>query len=201
MRLSEWRASGPSKEASSAKIAALVDPILGALGAEPDPHCWVAWAEEPAVRYTIFVPTPAGLIVSFVRVNVPGEGPRASSKLIRWSRVQLGELAIETQGGHRLLSFQVEQQVIHGSDQVADRVAQFASELFASIDGRPLPPPTAVKRRPAAAAKGGPRAAAKAAGTAAIRPGAAGTKPAATSSAKPAAKPAGKASASVGRSR
>jgi hypothetical protein len=199
MRLSEWRASGPSKEASSAKIAALVDPILAALGAEPDPHCWVAWGEEPGVRYTVFVPTPAGLIVSFVRVNVPGEGPRASSKLIRWSRVQLGELAIETQGGHRLLSFQVEQQVISGSDQVADRIARFAGELFAAIDGRPLPPQTAAKRRPATvgAKGGGSRAAAKAAGTVAIRPAAAGTKPAATSSAKPAAK----ATASVGRSR
>jgi hypothetical protein len=202
MRLSEWRATGPSKEASSAKIAALVDPILGALGAEPDPHCWVAWAEEPAVRYTIFVPTPAGLIVSFVRVNVPGEGPRASSKLIRWSRVQLGELAIETQGGHRLLSFQVEQQVIHGSDQVADRIARFAGELFAAIDGRPLPPQTAAKRRPAAAGpKGGPRAGGKAPGTMAIRPAASGTKAAGTSPAKPAAKPPGKAKASVGRSR
>jgi hypothetical protein len=57
----------------------------------------------------------------------------------RWSRVQLGELAVETQGGHRLLSFQVEQQILRGADEDADRVARFAIELFAAIDGRPAP--------------------------------------------------------------
>jgi hypothetical protein len=139
MRLSEWRASAPHKDAASAKVSALVDPVLVAFGADPDPHAWVAWGEEPRVRYTIFVPTPAGLISCFVRVNVLGEGPRASAKLIRWSRVQLGELAIETQGGHRLLSFQVEQQVLRGADAEADRVATFALQLFAANDGRPLP--------------------------------------------------------------
>lgn len=164
MRLSEWRASSPIKEAGSAKVAAVVDPVLRALGAEADPSCWVAWGDEPAIRYTIFVPTPAGLVASYVRVNVPGEGPRASAKLIRWSRVQLGELAIETQAEHRLLSFQVEQQVLKGADQKADRIARFALELMAAVEGRELPPEAAPKRRsagktaagrPAAAAKGG----------------------------------------------
>lgn len=198
MRLSEWRASGPSKEASGAKIAAIVDPILLALGAESDPHCWVAWGEEPGVRYTIFVPTPAGLITSFVRVNVPGEGPRASSKLIRWARVQLGELAIETQGGHRLLSFQVEQQVIHGADGVADQIARFAGELFAAIDGRRLPETSATKRPPARVlAKAGPKAGGRPAATATT-----GAPPTAKAAAKPAAKtaakPAARAKASAG---
>jgi hypothetical protein len=147
MRLSEWRATSPVKEAGGTKVALVVDPVLRALGAEPDPECWVAWGDEPAVRYTIFVPTPAGLIASFVRVNVPNEGPRASAKLIRWSRVQLGELAIETQADHRLLSFQVEQQVLKGADQKADRIARFALELMAAVDGRVLPPES--KRRPA----------------------------------------------------
>jgi hypothetical protein len=147
MRLSEWRATSPVKEAGGTKVALVVDPVLRALGAEPDPECWVAWGDEPAVRYTIFVPTPAGLITAFVRVNVPGEGPRASAKLIRWSRVQLGELAIETQAEHRLLSFQVEQQVLKGADQKADRIARFALELLAAVDGRVLPPES--KRRPA----------------------------------------------------
>ena len=147
MRLSEWRASSPSKDAGTAKVAAIVDPVLRALGAEPDPECWVAWGDEPGVRYTIFVPTPAGLIAGFVRVNIPGEGPRASAKLIRWSRVQLGELAIETQADHRLLSFQVEQQVLKGADEKADRIARFALELLAAVDGRVLPPDTRPKRR------------------------------------------------------
>lgn len=140
MRLSEWRAASPNKEAASAKIAAIVDPILVALGAGPDPTCWVAWGEEPAVRYAILVPTPAGLITCYVRTNVPGEGPRASAKLNRWSRVQIGELAVESQGTHRLLSFQVDQQVLNGADDRADQVAAFALALFAAIDGRPAPP-------------------------------------------------------------
>jgi hypothetical protein len=151
MRLSEWRASGPSKEAASAKVATIVDPILVALGAGRDPECWVAWGEEPAVRYAVYAPTAAGLITCYVRVNVPGEGPRASAKLVRWSRVQLGELAMETQGSHRLLSFQVEQQVLNGADKTADQIAAFALGLMAAIDGRPAPvPATATRRGPAA---------------------------------------------------
>jgi hypothetical protein len=140
MRLSEWRATAPSKDAVSAKIAAVVDPILLALSAGPDPHCWVAWGEEPANRFTVFVPTDPGLIACFVRVNVAGEGPRASSKLIRWNRVSIGELSVETQANHRMLSFQLESQVLRGVDEEADRDAAFAIRVIAAIDGRPLPP-------------------------------------------------------------
>lgn len=140
MRLSEWRAAPPHKDAVGPKIAAVVDPILTALGAGPDPHCWVAWGDEPAHRYTIFVPTEPGLISSFIRVNIPGEGPRATTKLIRWNRVAIGELAVETQAGHRILSFQLEQQVLRGVDAEADRAAAFGLRVIAAIDGRPLPP-------------------------------------------------------------
>jgi hypothetical protein len=170
MRLSEWRASSPSKEAGSAKVAATVDPVLWSLGTDPDPHCWVSWGEEPGVRYTIFAPTAAGLVAAYVRVNVPGEGPRATGKLIRWSRVQLGELSIETQANHRLLSFQVEQQVLHGSDEKADRIARFALELLAAVDGRTLPPEPASKRGATrkASAKSGTKAT-RASGVAAPR--------------------------------
>jgi hypothetical protein len=158
MRLSEWRAAAPSKEAVAAKVAAVVDPVVAAFDVGLDPECWVAWGEEPAQRYSILIPTPAGLVTCYVRVNVPGEGPRAAAKLLRWNRVQLGELAIETQGAHRLLSFQVEQLVLRGADQEADRVAAFALDMFAAVDGRPAP-----EHRAASAA--GPRA----------RPGAAAT--------------------------
>ena len=139
MRLSEWRADAPSKEAVAAKVAAIVDPVVAAFDVGLDPDCWVAWGEEPAQRYSILIPTPAGLVTCYVRVNVPGEGPRAAAKLLRWNRVQLGELAIETQSAHRLLSFQVEQLVLRGADQEADRVAAFALDLFAAVDGRPKP--------------------------------------------------------------
>lgn len=139
MRLSEWRASPPHRDAAGPKIAAVVDPVLRALGAGQDPHCWIAWGDEPQVRHTIFVPTEPGLIATSVRVNVPGEGPRATTKLIRWNRVTIGELAVETQAGHRMLSVQLEQQILRGVDAEADRIAAFALRVIAAIDGRPLP--------------------------------------------------------------
>src|SRR5688500_7646561 len=139
MRLSEWRAASPAKTAADPKGNAIVDPVLRALGADAEAEAWVVWGEEPATRYTIFAAAPAGLVACYVRVNVAGEGPRASGKLIRWSRLQVGELAVETQGKHRLLSFQVEGQVLQGADDLADRISRFAILLFASIEGRPAP--------------------------------------------------------------
>jgi len=136
MRLSEWRAGAPSKDAVVPKVTAVVDPVIAAFGVGEDPDGWIAWGEEPGQRYTILVPTDAGLVTCYVRVNVPGEGPRAAAKLLRWNRVQLGELAIETQGAHRLLSFQVEQLVLRGADAEADRIAAFAMDLFDAVDGR-----------------------------------------------------------------
>ena len=159
MRLSAWRAAAPHRDAATAKVAAVVDPVLATFGAEPDPHCWVAWGDDPAVRYTILVPTDPGLISCFVRVNVSGEGPRVSTKLVRWNRVAIGELGLETTGAHRLLSFQVEQHVLRGVDAEADRVAAFALRLIAAVDGRPLPPVEERARRRAATARRGGTAA------------------------------------------
>jgi len=152
MRLSAWRAAAPHPHAATAKIAAVVDPALLGFGAEPDPHCWVAWGDEPTVRYAIFVPTDPGLIHCFIRM-IPGEGPRATTKLIRWNRVAIGELAAESQGGRRLLSYQIEGQVLRGIDAEADRIAAFALRVIAAIDGRPLPPFEETGRRRAAAAR------------------------------------------------
>jgi hypothetical protein len=140
MRLSEWRATAPAREAVTPKVTAVVDPVLSSFGAEPDPDCWIAWGEEPANRFAIFVPTEPGLIACFVRVNVAGEGPRATTKLVRWARVSIGELGMETQAGHRMISFQLESQVLRGVDGEADRAAAFALRVIAAIDGRTLPP-------------------------------------------------------------
>ena len=175
MRLSEWRATAPAKDAVSPKVGAVVDPVVTALGAVPDPHCWVAWGEEPANRYSLFVPTDPGLIVCFVRVNVPGEGPRATTKLVRWSKVTIGELSVETQAGHRMLSFQLESQVLRGVDAEADRAAAFALRVIAAIDGRPLPSVEAEAGRPKAASTSVPRNAVGA--TSRVTSNAAGTKP------------------------
>ncbi len=171
MRLSQWRATAPARDAASAKVSAVVDPVLAALGAGPDPHCWVAWGEEPANRYTIFAPIDPGLIVCFVRVNVPGDGPRATTKLARWNRVSIGELTVETQAGHRMLSFQLESQVLRGVDAEADRAAAFALRVIAAIDGRPLPAVDALE-----GGKKGSRSGA-AAPVATKAPGKAATKP------------------------
>jgi hypothetical protein len=146
MRLSSWRATAPSREAMSAKVLAVVEPVLASLGAEPDPHGWVQWGDDPSGRWVVLVPTAAGVVVCHVRVNVSGEGPRAAGKLVRWSRLQLGELAVETQGGHRVASFQVEGQVLRGADEQADAIAAFGMTLLAGVDGRTVPPPAEARR-------------------------------------------------------
>ena len=183
MRLSQWRATAPARDAVTAKVSAVVDPVLLALGTGPDPHCWVAWGEEPANRFTIFVPTDPGLIVCFVRVNVPGDGPRATTKLARWNRVSIGELTVETQAGHRMLSFQLESQVLRGADAEADRAAAFALRVIAAIDGRPLPPDDSGGAAKGARSKAGSGPQKKAPATALVKTA---TGPAKRAAAKPA---------------
>ena len=159
MRLSDWRASPPTRESMTLKVLGVIEPVLTAMGAEKDPSCWVLWGDDPSIRYSILVPTAAGLVICAVRVNVPGEGPRASAKLVRWSRVQLGELAVETQAGHRVTTFQVDQHVLRGADAVAERIAGFALALLAAVDGRPMPDlgGTRPRRARAAGARGAPK--------------------------------------------
>jgi len=148
MRLSEWNAAAPHKDSVNPKVLAVVEPMLAMLGCEPDPPCWVAWGDDPGMRYMIFVPTDAGMVQVNVRVNVPGEGPRASGKLIRWNRIQIGDLAVEMQGGHRILSLQLEGQILRGTDVAADQVAEFVLDVLAGIDGR-------ARAVPAGRSKGG----------------------------------------------
>ena len=159
MRLSEWRAHAPVKDAVTPKVSAIVGSALVTLGAEADPECWVVWGDDPSSRYALLVPTPSGLVVVNVRVAVPGEGPRAGGKVVRWPRVQVGELAVEIQGGHRLVTFQVETHVLNGADAAGDAIAAFAQTIFAAIDGRPAPAPAKGRATPA---KGGSKAGATA---------------------------------------
>jgi hypothetical protein len=126
---------------------------LALLGAERDPECWIVWGDDPGARWTMLVPAAAGLIQVSVRVNVPGEGPRSAGKLIRWHRVQIGELSTEVQGGHRLMTFQVESHLLHGADADADAAAAFVGSLFAAMDGRTL-----TARAPDVIELSGPRA-------------------------------------------
>jgi len=137
MRLSEWPERAPHQGSMTPKVLAVLKPVLASLGAKADPSCWVAWGDDPAARYTVLAPTPAGLIQAVVRVNVPQEGPRASGKLIRWNRVQTGELAVETAAGHRLINFQCENVILRGSDDEVETISKFALEVFAAIDRQP----------------------------------------------------------------
>ena len=159
MRLSDWHADPPHRDATAARVVAVVQPVLVAMGAEPDPFCWFVWGDDPQARYSLLIPTAPGLVVVNVRVNVPQEGPRAAGKLIRWNRVQVGELAIETvTGGHRLMSFQVEGNVLRGSDAEADAIAAFALQLFNAMDGRPIDAGAAAPSKRASTAKRTPAA-------------------------------------------
>lgn len=137
MRLSEWQARTSHRDSMTEKILDPARDALALLGAERDPEsCWIALGDDPGSRWTLLVPIAAGLVQLNIRVNVPGEGPRAAGKLIRWHRVQIGELSTEIQGGHRILTFQVEQQLLHGADAEADHLGSFVEALFAAMDGR-----------------------------------------------------------------
>ena len=138
MRLSQWRGEAPTREAMSQKVLAVVTPVLSDLGAPGDPECWVYWGEDPGVRYSILAPTLRGLAQCHVRVNVPGEGPRSSGKVVRWPRVQIGELSVEVTQGHRLVTSQVEGLVLRGVDDEGDRVAAFILALYDAMDGRQI---------------------------------------------------------------
>lgn len=137
MRLSDWRSVAPGKDPLSPRVTTVVVQALSVLGAAEDPACWIVWGDDPGVRYTILALANAGLAVIAVRVNVPQEGPRALGKLVRWSKIQLGEVAIEVGGGHRVMSAQVEGQILRGADEQADAIGEFLDRLLAAIDGRP----------------------------------------------------------------
>jgi len=136
MRLSDWRASPQGEKVMTDKVASAYGPAMEVLGAEADPVAHVVWGDDPAHRYVILAATAAGLVVVNVRVNVPQEGPRASARLVRWSRVQVGELSVEAHHGHRHVTSQVENIVLQGSDEEADDIGGFMSHLLAAVDGR-----------------------------------------------------------------
>jgi len=136
MRLDEWAEEAPAAEAVAPRVLGVVRPVLAALGVPDDADVWVVWGDEPTTRWVVLAPTAAGLVTASVRVNIQQEGPRAAAKLIRWPRVQVGDLAIEMQGLHRVVATTVEGQVLRGVDDVADRIARFVSAIYSAIDGR-----------------------------------------------------------------
>jgi hypothetical protein len=136
MRLSDWEATDRGRKVMTEKVAEAYRPAMAVLGTEPDPVAHVVWGDDPDVRYVILAAGEAGLVVVNVRVNVPQEGPRASAKLVRWSRAQVGELSVEAHHGHRHVTSQVENHVLQGSDDDADGIGAFVAHVLARIDGR-----------------------------------------------------------------
>ena len=80
MRLNDWSARAPIRGSVAPKVLAVAESALAALGASPDSECWAIWGDDPAARWMLLAPTPAGLVTAHVRVNVPQEGPRAAAK-------------------------------------------------------------------------------------------------------------------------
>jgi hypothetical protein len=139
MRLSEWRKTAPTKESMSDRVLAVLRCVLVDLGSEPDPECWVAWGDDPESRYSVLASTVAGLVTVVVRPADP-EGPRATAKLIRWSKVSVTELGVEASGGRRIVGVQVESFVLKGVDEEADRICEFVRGLIAGIENRGTAP-------------------------------------------------------------
>jgi len=135
MQLGEWRKTAPNRDCMSNAVLNALKPVLSDLGAPADPECWVEWGDDPEFRYSVMVPTRAGLISAAVRLNA-GSEPRVTGKLIRWTRLQASELSVESSGGHRIVAVQVEGQVLKGTDADADRVCEFVRGLVAAMDGR-----------------------------------------------------------------
>jgi hypothetical protein len=136
MLLSEWRKTAPNRESMSNKVFAALKPVLADLGADGDPSSWVLWGDDPEFRYSVLVPTPAGLIVAAVRLGGGPEGIRVTGKLVRWGKLAVGELSVESAGGHRIVATQVEGLVLKGTDEEADQICGFVRGLLAGIDGR-----------------------------------------------------------------
>jgi hypothetical protein len=151
MRLSEWRARAPRREALGPKVRAVLEPVLGTLGAGGDPDAWISWGEDAAYRFVLLVPTAAGLATCTVRPTGAAGGPRVSAKLVRWGRVQVGDLDVDTQQGHRLATIQVEGLVLRGVDAEADELGRFVAALASATDGRTLPLAAPAPARRAAA--------------------------------------------------
>jgi hypothetical protein len=120
----------------SDRVLAVVGPVLVDLGAERDPECWVAWGADPDLRYSLLAPTLAGLITAAVRFSSPEDGPRVIAKLVRWSKVSVSELALDAGGDHRMVAVQVENLVLKGLDEEADRICEFVRILIAGVDDR-----------------------------------------------------------------
>ena len=151
MLLSEWSSVAPNSGCMNQAVLDALAPVLSDMGAGEDPECWVAWGEDPDYKYSVLAPTAAGLVMVAVRLN-PGSdaGPRATAKLVRWPKIQIGEFSIEAADGHRVVAVQVEGLVLKGTDEAASSICEFVRGLIAGSDGRAVSGPMVVQAAPEA---------------------------------------------------
>ena len=140
MRLSDWRGRAPTRTPRHPRSSPSSRPILATLGREPDPDCWIVWGDDPGrplprVRADRRRPPPGPR-----PGQRPQEGPRASAQARPLEpRPDRRARRSRSRRATACVSFQVEGQVLRGSDDDADAIAAFALRLFAAIDGRPSP--------------------------------------------------------------
>ncbi len=136
MKLSEWRKSAQGRKFIAGPRLAVLNEALAGVGAGVDPEAFVDWTDDPENRITVLAAAEAGMATVNVRAGVGPEGARASARLLRWGRVQASELNAEVQGGHRLVTCQLESMVLKGGDADADAVAEWITHVYLRIDGR-----------------------------------------------------------------
>ena len=142
MRLSEWRASSPSKDGRRGRRSPRSSiRCCGRSAPSRIRNCWVAWGEEPAVRYTIFVPTAAGLD----RVLRPGQRLRrgaAGNRQAHPLEPRPARRAVDRDPGGPSPAQLPGRATCAPRRPTRRQIAspRFALELFAAVDGRVLPP-------------------------------------------------------------
>jgi hypothetical protein len=135
MRFADWQATPEGSRYLSDRLVKLIESAAHTLGARDATPCYVAWGEQPEARFQVMLSTDGGLAIFSVRANVPQEGPRLSGRLVRWARVQVGELTFEAHSGHVQVSAQFEGQVLLGLDAAGERIAEWMTEVYRRVDG------------------------------------------------------------------
>jgi hypothetical protein len=134
MRFAEWRDGPEGRQRLPEKVIFLIETVTQTLGADGEVSCYVVRGDQPDSRFQVLAATSAGLMALNVRVNLPQEGPRVSGRLVRWGRVQAGEVAIEGHGGHVQVSAQFEGAVLQGLDSAAREIAVWMTEVYRNLD-------------------------------------------------------------------
>ena len=135
MQFSDWCETDEGRRRIPEPLVTLIGNAMRTLGVPLDAPAHVIWGDQPGQRFMVMLACDAGLAILGVRPSTPQEGPRVSGRLLRWSRVQVGELAIEAHHGHVQASAQMEGQVLQGLDAAGAQVAGWMAEVYRRVEG------------------------------------------------------------------